>query len=360
MSRRRFLFLAFIGFAAYLILVIRLFYLQIIKGKLYKELSQKNYVRKRIIYPQRGDILDRRGEKIAQDVPKYMLFIDNQKLQEEGNLKEVLENLKSIFNVQLDYESLRKRRSIEPILLMELKTQEEIDKFYNYSYKLPGVFINTIPSRFYTQGEICAHVVGYVGYPTEKHLQKYGDRISTQSLVGMYGLERAFDQDLLGKVGAEEVMVNAVGKVIGNIGYVEPEKGNTLVLSIDVRIQRIAYEVFRDSGHKAGAVLILDSRTGEVLALLSYPSFDPNKISDLWQAYSGDSLKPLFNRALYAKYPPASVIKPALGVALLEKGVSPKEGVVCHGSFELGNRDFFCWNRSGHGWVNLHKAIKEK
>ena len=143
MSRRRFLFLAFIGFAAYLILVIRLFYLQIIKGKLYKELSQKNYVRKRIIYPQRGDILDRRGEKIAQDVPKYMLFIDNQKLQEEGNLKEVLENLKSIFNVQLDYESLRKRRSIEPILLMELKTQEEIDKFYNYSYKLPGVFINT-------------------------------------------------------------------------------------------------------------------------------------------------------------------------------------------------------------------------
>ena len=193
----------------------------------------------------------------------------------------------------------------------------------------------------------------------KKHLQKYGDRISTQSLVGMYGLERAFDQDLLGKVGAEEVMVNAVGKVIGNIGYVEPEKGNTLVLSIDVRIQRIAYEVFRDSGHKAGAVLILDSRTGEVLALLSYPSFDPNKISDLWQAYSGDSLKPLFNRALYAKYPPASVIKPALGVALLEKGVSPKEGVVCHGSFELGNRDFFCWNRSGHGWVNLHKAIKD-
>lgn len=359
MSRRRFLFLAFIGFAAYLILVIRLFYLQIIKGKLYKELSQKNYVRKRIIYPQRGDILDRRGEKIAQDVPKYMLFIDNQKLQEEGNLKEVLENLKSIFNVQLDYESLRKRRSIEPILLMELKTQEEIDKFYNYSYKLPGVFINTIPSRFYTQGEICAHVVGYVGYPTEKHLQKYGERISTQSLVGMYGLERAFDQDLLGKVGAEEVMVNAVGKVIGNIGYVEPEKGNTLVLSIDVRIQRIAYEVFRDSGHKAGAVLILDSRTGEVLALLSYPSFDPNKISDLWETYSGDNLKPLFNRALYAKYPPASVIKPALGVALLEKGVSPREGVVCHGSFELGNRDFFCWNRSGHGWVNLHKAIKD-
>ncbi|MFN3599311.1 MAG: penicillin-binding protein 2 [Aquificaceae bacterium] len=359
MNRRRFIFLALVGFLAYLIVLARLFYLQIVKGGFYKELSKRNYVRKRILYPQRGEILDRRGEKLAYDLPRYMLLLDHQKLQDEGNLKEVLENLKNLFGIQLDYESLKKRKAIEPILLMELKTQEDIDKFYNYSYKLPGVFINVVPTRGYPYGEICAHVMGYVGYPRERQLKNYGDRIGAQSLLGMYGLERAFDTDLLGWIGAEEVMVNATGKVMGVIGNKEPEKGNTLILSLDIRIQQIAYEVFKDSGHKAGAVLILSARTGEVLALMSYPSFDPNNISDLWVQYSEDKFKPLFNRATHGKYPPASVIKPALGIAILEKGVSPKEGVVCKGSFELGNRNFFCWNRSGHGWENLHRAIRD-
>lgn len=352
------MFLIFVGIFAYAVVLFRLIYLQIFKGKHYKELAQKNYVRKRIIYPQRGDILDRKGEKLAYDTPRYMLLLDHQKLQEEGNLKEVLMNIEELFGIHLDYESIKRRKAIEPIVLTELKTQEEIDKFYNYSYKLPGVFINTVPTRNYPLGEVCAHVVGYVSYPSEKHYKKYGERIGSQSLIGAYGLELAFDDEVLGKVGAEEVMVNAVGKIIGNLGYKEPGKGITLVTTIDSRIQKIAYEVFRDSGHKAGAVLILDARTGEVLALVSYPSYDPNKITELWSYYSQDKFKPLFNRATQAKYPPASVIKPALGVALLEKDVSAREGVVCRGHFELGNRKFFCWNRSGHGWENLHEAIK--
>ncbi len=359
MNRRRFILLGIVGLFIYLVIIVRLFYLQVIKGKFYTELSKRNYIRKRILYPQRGEILDRRGEKLAYDIPKYMLVLDHQKLQEEGNLKEVLENLKKFFNIEISYESLRKRKSIEPIVLAELKSQEEIDRFYNYSYKFPGVFINTIPSRTYPYGEICPHVLGYVGYPTENHLKKYGDIIGPQSLVGMYGIEKAYDSELLGKVGKEEVMVDATGKVVGIVGKEEPEKGNTLVLSIDSRIQRIAYEVFRDSGHKAGAVLILNAKSGEVLALLSYPSFDPNNIYDLWNQYAENDLKPLFNRATNGKYPPASVIKAALGIGLLEKGVSPREGVVCKGSFELGNRNFSCWKRSGHGWVNLHKAIKD-
>ncbi|MDW8032818.1 MAG: penicillin-binding protein 2 [Aquificaceae bacterium] len=358
MSRRRLLFLIFFGAFAYLLVVLRLLYLQVFKGKYYEELAQKNYIRRRVIYPQRGDILDRRGEKLAQDTPRYMLLLDHQKLQ-GGGLEEVLANLKEVFGIEIQPESLKRRKAIEPLLLMELKTQEEIDRFYNHSYKLPGIFINTLPSRTYPQGEVCAHVVGYVTYPTEAHLQRYGERIGPQSLLGAQALERAFDEELLGKVGAEEVSVNAVGRITGKVGYVEPEKGTTIVTTIDLRIQRIAYEVFRDSGQKAGAVLLLDARTGEVLTLLSYPSFDPNKISELWEEYNKDKFKPLFNRVTHARYPPASVIKPALGIALLERGVSPKEGVVCKGSFELGKRDFFCWNRSGHGWVNLHKAIRD-
>lgn len=347
------------GAFVYALIFLRLVYLQLFKGEYYKKLAQRNYVRKRIIYPQRGDILDRRGEKLAYDTPKYILLLDHQKLQEEGNLREVLANVEEIFGVKLDYESIKKRKAIEPVFLTELRTQEEIDKFYNYSYKLPGVFINTVPTRNYPMGEVCAHVVGYVSYPTERHYQQYADRIGSQSLVGVYGIERAIDTELLGKVGAEEVMVNAVGRIIGNLGYKEPEKGITILTTIDSRVQKIAYEVFRDSGHRAGAVLIMDTRTGEVLTLLSYPSFDPNRIADLWSQYNSDKFKPLFNRATQGRYPPASVVKPALGIALLQKGVSPKEGVVCRGYFELGNRKFFCWNRAGHGWENLHGAIKD-
>ena len=359
MNRRRFLFLILLGFIAYFVVIARLFYLQIVKGKHYKELAQRNYVRRRVIYPQRGDILDRNGEKLAYDVPRYMLLLDHQKLQYSADLKDVIENLKDLFGVELDYESIRKRKAIEPIILTELKSQEDIDKFYNHSYKLPGVFINILPTRYYPYGDVCAHAVGYVSYPDESLLKKYGNRIGPQSLVGMFAIEKAFDDDLLGRIGAEEVMVNAVGRIMGKLGYTEPEKGKTIVTTIDVRVQKIAYEVFKESGHKAGGVLILDARTGEVLCLLSYPTFDPNNISQLWQRYSEDKLRPLFNRVTHAKYPPASVIKPALGIALLEKGVSMSESVLCRGSFKLGNREFFCWHRSGHGWVNLHEAIKD-
>ncbi|MFN3264592.1 MAG: penicillin-binding protein 2, partial [Aquificaceae bacterium] len=175
MNRRRFIFLFFIGVVAYALVLLRLIYLQLFRGEYYRELSQRNYVRKRVIYPQRGDILDIRGERLAYDTPRYMLLLDHQKLQEEGNLKEVLTSVEELFGVRLDYESIKKRKAIEPVVLTELKTQEEIDRFYNYSYKLPGVFINTIPTRNYPLGEVCAHVVGYVSYPTERHYQKYGD-----------------------------------------------------------------------------------------------------------------------------------------------------------------------------------------
>ncbi len=359
MSRRRFVFLLFTGLIAYMVLIVRLVYVQLVKGKDYKELAERNYVRRRIIYPQRGDIIDRKGVKIAYDIPKYVLMLDHQKLKESGSLKDVIKALKELFGIEMSYEDIRKRKALEPILLTELKSQEEIDKFYNYSYKLPGVFINTVPSRVYPYGDVCAHVVGYTGYPSERHLEKYKEKIGPESLVGMYGLEAIFDEDLLGEVGAEEVMVNAVGKIVQRLGQREPTKGYSLVLSLDLRIQKIAYEVFKDSGQKAGGVLVLDARSGEVLALLSYPSFDPNLISERWQSYIEDPLKPLFNRVLQGKYPPASVIKPALGIALLSRGVSEREGIVCRGSFELGNRNFFCWNRHGHGWENLRGAIRD-
>jgi penicillin-binding protein 2 len=323
-------------------------------------LAKRNYIRRRVVYAQRGDILDRNGVKLAYDIPEYALFLDPQLIEEKSTLEETLKSLDELFGIKLSYEFLQsKKRSVEPILLKKLESQEELDKFYNNSYRLPGVFINMLPKRFYPFGEGGAHLLGYVGYPTQEHMQKYKERISFQSLVGRQGLERVFDEQLLGLVGTEELIVNAVGKVIGTYKETAPKKGNSLVLTIDSRVQRIAFEVFKTSGHKAGAIIVLRADTGEVLALMSYPSYDPNLIYDKWEDYQKDPMNPLFNRALNAFYPPGSVIKVGLAIGLLQEGVSPQEGVFCRGKFSLGNRDFYCWLRSGHGWENMRTAIRD-
>lgn len=360
MKRRNFLLVLLLSVLLYLALVFRLFYLQIFKGEYYKNLAKRNYIRRRVIYAQRGDILDRNGVKLAYDIPEYALFLDPQLIEEKSTLEKTLKNLDELFGIKLSYEFLQsKKRSVEPILLKKLEGQEELDKFYNNSYRLPGVFINMLPKRFYPFGEECAHFLGYVGYPTQEHIEKYKERISFQSLVGRHGLERVFDEQLLGWVGTEELIVNAVGKVIGTYKETAPKKGNSLVLTIDSRIQKIAFDVFKASGHKAGAIIVLRADTGEVLALMSYPSYDPNLIYDKWEDYQKDPMKPLFNRALNAFYPPGSVIKVGLAIGLLQEGVSPKEGVFCRGKFSLGNRDFHCWLRSGHGWENMRTAIRD-
>ena len=360
MRRRNFLLVLLFSVFLYLALVFRLFYLQVFKGEYYKNLAKRNYIRRRVVYAQRGDILDRNGVKLAYDLPEYALFLDPQVIEEKSALEETLKNLDELFGIKLSYEFLQsKRRSVEPILLRKLEGQGELDKFYNNSYRLPGVFINMLPKRFYPFGEECAHFLGYVGYPTQDHMEKYRERISFQSLVGRQGLERVLDEKLLGWVGAEELIVNAVGKVIGTYKETAPKKGNSLVLTIDSRIQKITFEIFKASGHKAGAIIVLRADTGEVLALMSYPSYDPNLIYDRWEDYQKDPMNPLFNRALNAFYPPGSVIKVSLAIGLLQEGVNPKEGIFCRGKFSLGNRDFYCWLRSGHGWENIRTAIRD-
>ncbi|WP_148209106.1 penicillin-binding protein 2 [Thermocrinis albus] len=358
MRRRTFLF-AMLSIILYITILGRLLYLQLIKGTYYRELSHRNYVRSRIVYARRGDILDRNGVKLAYDLPQYVMFIDPQVLDERDTLRELVRNLKEIFQLDIEEENLLKRRGgAQPIYIKKL-TPEELNSFYNNSFRLPGVFVNTVPQRYYPFGEMAAHLLGYVGYPSEEEMKRYADRIGPQSLVGKSGLERSMESILLGYVGREDVMVNAVGKVLGKIRDVEPVPGNTLVLTIDSRIQEIAYNTFKESGHKAGAVLVLNARTGEVLALVSMPSYDPNLVSEKWEDYAKDPLKPMFNRALMAAYPPASVIKVAYACGLLEEGLSLREGVLCKGKFHLGDRDFYCWNRHGHGWENVVRAVRD-
>lgn len=335
-----------------------LFRLQVLEGKKYRELSERNYERERYLYPPRGDIYDRNGVKLAYDVPKYVLVLDAYRLGKE-ELKRTLKNLKKILGIDLDRSKVL-RRGFDPQVIKEDLTPKELEMYYENKELLPGVFIEVIPKRVYPFGELASHILGYVGYPTERDFRRIKKEIGSKSFVGKMGIERVFDEKLLGELGRERVMVNAVGRIVKVLERSEPRKGNSVKLTIDYRFQKIVEEVFKESGHPAGAVILLKASTGEVLALASFPNFNPNKVYEEWKKLVKNPLKPLFNRAIRGLYPPASVFKVPMAFATLNSKVrSPWEKVLCPGYFELGDRKFYCWKRWGHGKVDLIKSLAQ-
>ncbi|GAB6066283.1 penicillin-binding protein 2 [Aquifex pyrophilus] len=338
--------------------VFNLFRLQVLEGEKYRELSERNYVRKRYLYPPRGDIYDRNGELLAYDVPNYVLVLDANRLRKR-ELEKVLKEIERLFGVSLKKEKVV-RTSFEPIVVKEELAPEEINTFYRNRYKLPGVFIEVMPKRVYPKGELASHVVGYVGKPSERDFKRLKEKIGPLSFVGKMGIERSLDEVLTGKLGEEKVMVNAVGRIVRVLERREPKKGRSIKLTIDARFQKIVEDVFRESGNPAGAVILLKASTGEVLALASFPGFDPNSVYKDWEKLSKNPLKPFFNRAVRGLYPPASVFKVPIAYAVLEtKTKSPWDIVYCGGSFKLGDRRFYCWRRWGHGKVNLIKSLRD-
>ncbi len=359
MSRRVFILLLSGLIALFLLIVGRLFQIQILRGERYRELSKRNYLRVRKLYPPRGDIYDRRGEKLAYDEPRYVLSLDYHRLSRE-ELEKLKKNLRRLFNIDLEEVIKNSPGGVEPIRIKEDLSQEELSLFYSNSYRLPGVFVEVVPKRVYPHGKRLCHVIGYVGYPSKGDLKRFGDRIAPRSFVGKLGIERSMDHVLLGELGREEVMVNAVGRILKTLKREEPVKGNSLVLTIDLRMQRIVEDVFYESGQPAGAVILMNAKTGEILALASIPGYDPNRVYKDWKRLRKNKLKPMFNRATSGRYPPASVLKVPVSYAILEtKTASAWERVLCTGSFFLGNRRFFCWNIYGHGQVNMIKALED-
>lgn len=359
MNRRKFILLLSFFVGIFLLIFSRLFQVQVLNRERYRELSKRNYLRVRNLYPPRGDIYDRNGEKLAYDEPRYVLSLDYNRLNKE-ELKKLEISLKETFGIELSKVIEEQKSGIEPIRLKENLTQEELDLYYSNAYRLPGVFIETVPKRVYPFGKKLCHVIGYVGYPSKEELNKYGDKIAPKSFVGQLGIEKSMDDVLLGELGREEVMINAVGKVLKTLNRKEPKKGKSLILTIDMRMQSIVEDVFYESGQPAGAVVLMNAKTGEILALASFPGYDPNRVYDEWEKLSKNKLNPMFNRATSGRYPPASVLKVAVSYAILEtKTASPWEKVLCTGSFYLGNRRFFCWDIYGHGSVNMIKALQD-
>ncbi|BAN56727.1 MULTISPECIES: penicillin-binding protein 2 [Pseudomonas] len=348
------------------VLIARLYYLQIIQYDYHSTLSENNRVHVQPIPPTRGLIFDRNGVIVADNRPSFSLSMTRERA---GNWQEVLDTIVEVLDLTTDDRALfekrmrQGRRPFEPVPILFELNEEQIARVAVNQFRLPGVEVVAQLVRHYPQGAHFAHSVGYVGRINEKELKTLDPvNYSGTHHIGKTGIERFYEDDLHGQVGYEEVETNARGRVLRVLKRTDPKPGKDIVLSLDIKLQEAAEAAL---GGRRGAVVALDPRTGEVLAMVSQPSFDPNLfvtgISFKAYAELRDSIdRPLFNRVLRGLYPPGSTIKPAVAIAGLDSGVvNASSRVFDPGYYQLPNYDhkYRNWNRSGDGWVDLDTAI---
>jgi penicillin-binding protein 2 len=271
-------------------------------------------------------------------------------------------------NLKLDKEEVlrkvklaRRRSPFRPIPLQEGLSWEEVAWVENHRLDLPGVWVEAEPRRFYPYGPLAAHLLGYVGEITKERLRKWKERgYRVGDRIGKRGLESRLEPFLRGRDGGLQVEVDAQGRQLMVLNEVDFQPGANVVLTLDVEIQRLAEEAL---GDRAGAVVVGDPRTGEILAMVSHPAFDPNLFSkglppETWKKLIRDPKHPLQNRVTMGLYPPGSTYKIVTAAAALEEGVVDfKTRLYCPGYYRMGSREFRCWKKSGHGWLRLRDAL---
>lgn len=346
------------------ILLSRMYYLQVLESDRYKTLAEENRISTRLLAPPRGLIFDRFGQPMAQNNQNFRVLVISE--QTEGNLNATLEALNKILpltdgEIQRIRKDVRRSRDFTPVTIRENLTWEQMAAIQLNAPDLPGIIIDEGLSRFYPFKEASAHLLGYVGAVSEEEIASGNPLLKLPGFrVGKSGIELEYNAALCGKEGAQRVEVNAVGRVIREIERDEGIPGMTLPLTIDMRIQNIAYKKMKG---ESGAAVLLDIYTGEILALVSTPGFDPNKFnrgltSEEWRKISTDERNALLNKALGGLYSPGSTFKMIVALAALEAGViRPDTKVFCGGHIMMGSHRFHCWKGSGHGNVDLKEAL---
>lgn len=342
----------------------RLYYLQVMESERYSTLADENRVNLRLLAPPRGKIVDRLGRPVAVNRQDYRVFLIAEQandveatLRALGSLVEISDNERNRV-----LRELQRKRKFVPVTVRDGLDWETVARIEVNSPDLPGISIGEGQSRHYPHGEIAAHLVGYVAAVSEQELT--GDPLLEipDFRIGKAGVEKVYDLALRGAGGSSEVEVNAVGRVIRELGRTEGEPGRDLTLTLDLDLQRLAVERLKD---ESGAAVVLDVHTGEVLALVSTPGFDPNAFNrglsnDEWKTLTANPRAPLTNKAIAGTYAPGSTFKMAVALAALEKGVvTPDTRFTCAGHLKLGNAKFHCWKKWGHGSVDLRGALAE-
>lgn len=358
------------GLAFVLILVVvlfaRMYYLQVIQYDYHATLSENNRVHVQPIPPTRGLIFDRDGRILADNRPSFSLTMTRERA---GEWRPVLDVLVQVLELghedreQFEKRLLQGRRPFEPVPILFELSEEQIARVAVNQFQLPGVEVSAQLVRHYPYMEHFAHSVGYVGRINDQELKRLDPvNYSGTHHMGKTGIEKFYEAELHGQVGYEEVETNARGRVLRVLKHTDPKPGQDVVLSLDLDLQQVAEEAL---GGRRGAIIALQPSTGEVLAMVSQPSFNPNLfvtgISFKEYAALRDSIdRPLYNRVLRGLYPPGSTIKPMMAVAGLDSGVvTPATRVFDPGFYQLPGVDhkYRNWNRGGDGWVSLETAI---
>ncbi|HAT8591386.1 TPA: penicillin-binding protein 2 [Legionella pneumophila] len=349
-----------------LILILRLAFLQISEFKRYQTLSLKNQMSVIPIAPPRGVILDRNGVLLAENIPVYVLEITPERVKDmKQTLTKLRELIPSITDEDIDnFNKTRlQNRSFVPIPIKLKLSQEEVATFASNQYHFPGVSIKARLMRHYPLGEITAHALGYVGRINIQELKQVDStNYRATNFIGKAGVEKYYEDILHGKVGYQMVETDVSGRTLRILNKVNPLSGAKLYLSIDSRLQEAAYNALKD---KRGAVVVINSRNGEILTMVSSPSFDPNIfVSGVsktdYKILSNALQRPLFNRAVRGVYPPASTIKPFVGLAGLDKGfITTTTEIYDPGKYKLptSSHIYRDWKKTGHGVINFKRAI---
>jgi len=371
-----------LGLIALSVLVLRLFTLQVVFGPKYREYAEKNWLRPKRVPGHRGGIVDRNGTVLADIVPSFSVMFDAQHeaFGKHPDLKkEVLDRVARLTgNDASEFEEIVERTkaySYEPITLLRSVDMRTVITLEERRHDLPGVFVDTVPMRYYPQDSLAAHVLGYVQEVTDQDLADHPDIYRLGSMIGRTGIEASFEPELRGRDGVEFIEVSAVGRRSEHflsLDPIPPTSGQDLRLALDADLQRTAEEALEAAPYNGpgkappevkGAVVLLDVRNGDVLAMASRPTYNPNAFSkrlspEVWGHMNRDT-QPLFHRAIKGRYPPGSTFKPlTLYGALEEDLVEPQERLApCRGGWQYGNRFFRCWNAAGHGALTAEEAL---
>lgn len=355
------------------LLVARYLTLQIVRHDNYAARADENRISLVPIAPNRGIVTDRNGVVLARNYSAYTLEITPSKV---ANVDATIEALSEVVPIEArDRRRFRKlleeTKTFEGIPIRTRLTEDEVARFVGQRYRFPGVEVQARLFRQYPLGESAAHVIGYIGRVSEKDLDRLEEREEKEGVdlltnyqgtdyIGKEGLEKKYEPQLHGTTGAEEVEVTASGRAVRTLSRTPALSGDNLVLSIDIKLQQLVEEAF---GSRRGALVAIEPATGDVLAFVSRPSFDPNLFvegidAESWKGLNESLDKPLINRPLSGTYPPGSTFKPYLALAALENGKrTPGQTIFDPGYYNFGNHRFRDDKEGGHGTVDMYKSI---
>ena len=348
-------------------IVARLFSLQINDNKKYLTLSDKNRIREWKLPPIRGDIVDYFGNIIAGNLKVYQLHIIPEQVENFNYLLSRLKTLLELTDKKITkiLKSKKQKKPWESIIVSENLSWEQFLKINNYLYDLVGVKPVMTISRNYPFSDIYTHVLGYVSQPNENDILQnkiIQERFVTGMKVGKLGLEKRLENYLIGTNDIQRYEVNAYGKRINQLEHQKGKQGSKIRLTLDTEIQKLSAKLLAS---KAGSISVMDIYTGEILAMYSSPSYDPNLFlfgisNDDWELIRNNPLKPLINKTLSGLYSPGSTIKPIVALSALENNIiGPNFKVKCTGKTELYGQTFHCWKEKGHGVMSLKNAMKQ-